>query len=137
MIIFWPIAIVVYAIIFMVEIVLLIQQWMLYIVLGIHDFLWSIHWFIVSLFQGLVDLFFYILFYIPNLIAYYWGLLMTLIFKPFDDICIWWFSIFDGIADVILSIVNVPTWSPAFGIEMILSLPIQAVNLINIDAVGL
>jgi len=136
-IIFWPIAIIVYAILFVFELLLLIQQWILYIFLGIHDFFWSIHWTIMSLLQGLIDLFIYIIFWLPNLIMYYWGLLMTLIFKPFDDICIWWFSIFDDIADVILTIVQPPTWSPAFGVEMILSMPIQAINLIQVDAVGL
>jgi len=60
-----------------------------------------------------------------------------MIFKPLDDVCIWWFKIFDDIADAIMTVMVAPQWSPAFGPEMILSLPIKAINFINIDAVAL
>jgi hypothetical protein len=96
--------------------------------------MWGIFWFFNGLLAGIIGWIEWIILYIPNLIMYWWGVLMTMIFKPLDDVCIWWFNIWDGVADFILAIIAFPSVSPAFGLEMLLAIPIQAVEWIKVGA---
>jgi len=133
MIILWPVTILVFLIIFTVELLLAIALWMFAIVLFFHDLFFWLFWLMFDIVYFLFGWVMWLIMFIPNLLLYYWGLVMAFLFKPLDDVCIWWFEIFDGIADAILAFMLLPTWDPAFGIEMILAMPIQALNFIKVD----
>lgn len=111
----------------------MIYLWLIALEFFIADIMWWVIWTVYDLFAFVRDIIMYFVLYIPNLILYYWGLLMSAIFKPLDDICVWWWSIFDEIADVLMAFVIPPEWDPAWGPEVILSLPIKALLNIKID----
>lgn len=116
---------------------LMIGLWFAWLGLFLHNIIFWIFWFIYDLFAFVREFMMWLIFYIPNLILYYWGMLMRMIFEPLDDVCIWFVSIFDDIADVLMAFVIPPTWQPAWGPEIIASFPIKLIDAIKIDALNL
>lgn len=106
--IFWPFTFVGWLVMLLLEILMLIPQWILWLLLVIHDVFWFIAWFALDIIIWIVQVLLYIVLFIPNLILYYWGLLMAMIFRPLDNLCIWWFEIFDTIADYLLLFIQPP-----------------------------
>ena len=48
---------------------------------------------------------------------------MKFLFKPFDDVCYWWYAMLDVGADLTLAVFPPPTWYPSW-MEMPMAFPL-------------
>lgn len=107
-------------------------QWIIAcFVLWLHDWLWSIYWFVVmflwNLLWPIIQWIITILWFIPMFLLSLWYWLMTLIWTPLDGICVSFFQWLEGVLDAILEAVPAPEWEPAV-FEIGYSQPIMALN---------
>jgi len=68
------------------------------------------------------------MFAILDFFAWLWIMFITLIFKPLDDVCVWWYSLWEGLADAIGDLLPLPAWEAAWGLEIALSMPLVSTN---------
>lgn len=108
-------------------------QWLFFVILcffvWLHDYLWSIWWYIygvlVEILWPIIEWIVYILWFIPYYIMYFWYYVMKAIWVPLDQICVDIFTWIEvNILDAILDAVPAPEWTPAYGPEFGLAMPI-------------
>lgn len=109
---------------FIMDIVWNIQWFIIQIGLIIYDFIWSILWLIVGFIWTILWPVIEILMFIPDLLLDLWYQLMELIFMPLDGFCVdifLWLE--ENIVDPILEALQAPEWTPSW-FELAVSVPI-------------
>lgn len=91
------------------------------VIIFIPTLIWNIYWWFMQL---LMD----ILIAILDFFAWLWISFITLIFKPLDDLCVWWFGIWRDLAMALGDLLPLPEWQSAWGLESVLSMPLVGVN---------